>query len=95
VSEGEGELMPMRVEVQFGDKPGDTAVLLLAAAETLGLEQSVVKTGTGVFIVPPEVAEEAGLGPSSGEQEKEEPEPKSEPETPKRRPATKKSAKKK
>lgn len=47
------------VEVEFGDDPGEQAVLLLAAAEELGLEQSVVRTGSRVFVVPEEVRDKA------------------------------------
>lgn len=46
-------------EVPFGDKPSETATLLLAAAEDLGLEPFVVRVNEGVFLVPPEVAEKA------------------------------------
>lgn len=47
------------VEVPFEDNPTDQAVLLLAAAQELGLEQSVVQTGSRVFIVPEEVRDKA------------------------------------
>lgn len=47
------------VEVEFGDEPGDTAVLLLEAAEELDLDPSVVKTGGRVFVVPQEVRDKA------------------------------------
>lgn len=41
----------------------DNAVLLLAAAQELGLDPGVVATtGDGVFSVPQEVVDKAGLG---------------------------------
>jgi hypothetical protein len=52
-----------QVEVPFGDDAGDTAVLLLAAAEDLGLDPGVVKTNSdGSFVVPKEVADKADGG---------------------------------
>ncbi len=50
-----------QVEVEFGENPGETATLLLAAAEELHGDQSLVGTGTGVFRVPKSVADKAGL----------------------------------
>jgi hypothetical protein len=47
------------VEVPFDDKTSDNAVLLLAAAEELGLGPEAVKTNEGAFIVPQEVADKA------------------------------------
>jgi hypothetical protein len=47
------------VEVEFGENPAETATLLLAAAEEAGLDQSVVRTGTGVFYVPKSIADKA------------------------------------
>ena len=47
------------VEVPFDDNPTDQAVLLLAAAEELDLDQSVVATGEGMFVVPQEVHDKA------------------------------------
>jgi hypothetical protein len=47
------------VEVEFGEDPGETATLLLAAAEELHGDQSLVRTGTGVFYVPKSVADKA------------------------------------
>jgi len=47
------------VEVPFGDNPTETAVLLLAAAEESGVDQSVVRTGTGVFYAPKSIADKA------------------------------------
>lgn len=49
------------VAVPFGDNPSDTAVLLLAAAEETGRDQSVVRSSSGVFYVPADLAEKAGL----------------------------------
>jgi hypothetical protein len=48
-----------QVVVPFGDNPSDQATLLLAAAEELGFDQSVVGTSEGSFVVPPEVQERA------------------------------------
>lgn len=47
------------VEIAFDDNPHDQAVLLLAAADDLGLDPSVVRTGSGTFVVPKEVADKA------------------------------------
>lgn len=47
------------VEVEYGEKPSDTAVLLLAAAQELDLPAEVVKTREGGFLVPAEVNEKA------------------------------------
>lgn len=47
------------VEIPFGDNARDTAVLLLAAAEDLDLDRSVVATKTGAFVVPKKVAKKA------------------------------------
>lgn len=48
------------VSVPFGDSPADTATLLLAAAEELGLDAGVVKTtGRREFSVPSEVHDQA------------------------------------
>jgi hypothetical protein len=47
------------VEVEFGDNASETATLLLAAAEELHGDQSLVRTGTGVFYVPKSVADKA------------------------------------
>lgn len=47
------------VEVPFGDKPSDTATLLLAAAKELNLESSVVETRGRSFVVPSEVNDKA------------------------------------
>jgi hypothetical protein len=47
------------VEVPYGENAADTATLLLAAAEDLDLDQSVVKTSEGGFLVPSEVNDKA------------------------------------
>jgi hypothetical protein len=47
------------VSVPFGDKNMENAVLLLAAAEELGLGPAAVKTSEGAFIVPKEVHDRA------------------------------------
>ena len=52
------------VVVAFGDNPSETATLLLAAAEDLGLDPAVVRTtSTGEFVVPSEVASKAKIKP--------------------------------
>jgi hypothetical protein len=51
--------MSDKVEVPFGDNASETATLLLAAAEELGLGQNVVGTVEGGFLVPPEVNDKA------------------------------------
>ena len=51
--------MSDEVEVPFDSKPSDQAVLLLAAAEDLGLDADVVKTYEGGFLVPAEVHDKA------------------------------------
>jgi len=48
-----------KVEIPFGDNASETATLLLAAAEELGLDQSVVGTVEGGFLVPSEVNDKA------------------------------------
>jgi len=52
------------VEIPFEGKAGEKAVLLLAAATSLGLPAAEVKTIGGGFRVPREIAEEAGLSES-------------------------------
>lgn len=49
------------VEVPYGDNATDTAVLLLEAAQRLGLEPSVVRTSSkgSAFFVPEEVSKVA------------------------------------
>jgi hypothetical protein len=54
-----GESVSDPVDVPFGDKPSDQAVLLLAAAEDLGLDAAVVQTYEGGFRVPKEVHDQA------------------------------------
>lgn len=53
--------MSEQVAVPYGDSASDTAVLLLAAAETLDLDPSVVVSQEGHFLAPKEVADEAGV----------------------------------
>jgi hypothetical protein len=53
--------MSKEVEIEYGDSAQDTAVLLLAAAEELGEEPAVVRTGSGIFYAPEEVAKKAGV----------------------------------
>lgn len=49
-------------EVEVKGLTPENAVLLIAAAESKGMSRDVVKTtGRGVFLVPEEVAKEAGL----------------------------------
>lgn len=62
------------VEVPFGDDAQETAVLLLASAEELHEDQTIVRTGEGVFYVPADVAEHAGYAIEDEEPEAE-PEP--------------------
>lgn len=53
----------MTVEIPFGGKNAETATLLLAAAEDLGLDPQVeVRTTDSAFVVSEEVADKAGLG---------------------------------
>lgn len=58
------------VEISFSDSPRETAVNLLAAASVLDLPSSVVRTTSGGFIVPSEVADKAGYGEDAGEEKK-------------------------
>lgn len=50
------------VKIPFGEKASDTAVLLLAAAETLDRPVTDVRTVQGAFLVDEEIANEAGFG---------------------------------
>ena len=47
------------VTVSFDDKASDNAVLLLAAAEELGYDPSIVQTTEGGFRVPKDVHDKA------------------------------------
>ena len=47
------------IEVAFDESTEDNAVLLLAAAEELGLDVHVVRTSEGAFFVPEEVYHKA------------------------------------
>ena len=51
--------MSEQVTVPYGDSASDTAVLLLAAAESLDLDPNVVRTTEGAFVVPKEVHDKA------------------------------------
>lgn len=91
------------VTVFYGEDAQATAILLLGTAEGLALGQEVVRTIQGAFIVPSEVADAAGLGESTqDEQAAEKPADKTKPaESPpakktaaKRTPAKKATAKK-
>jgi hypothetical protein len=64
------------VTVPFGDKPGETATLLLAAAEELDLDPSAVRTSEGAFVVDKNVADKAGVDYESDDDGDDEPEPK-------------------
>lgn len=56
------------VEVPYEGKAKDKAILLLAAAEDLGLEPGVVRTnGAGAFHAPEEVVNKAFGDKSTGE----------------------------
>lgn len=50
------------VKIPFGDNDRETAILLLAAAVSLGRERHEVRTNVGSFVVDEEIANEAGLG---------------------------------
>ena len=50
------------IEVPLGNNATDTAVLLLAAAQELGLPPAVITTTSGAFQVPQEVHDRA-FGP--------------------------------
>lgn len=51
--------MSESVEVPYGDKDSDNAVLLLAAAQELDLPPSVITTTGQGFVVPKEVHDKA------------------------------------
>lgn len=55
------------VSIEFGDNPSETATLLLAAAVSLGRDQSEVRVSLGDFIVDEQIANEAGFGEPAGE----------------------------
>jgi hypothetical protein len=57
------------IEIPFGDSNKDNAVLLLAAAEELGEDASVVRTTDSAFVVSEELAKKAGFN-DEGEQKK-------------------------
>lgn len=62
--------MSERVEIPFDKRPGDQATLLLAAAEDLGLDPSVVATYEGGFLVPQEVNDKAFPKKKNGRRKK-------------------------
>jgi len=55
------------VEIPFGDKPSETATLLLAAAMEKDGNTSAVRTSEGAFVVPEEIAKAAGFGAEEDE----------------------------
>jgi hypothetical protein len=60
------------VTVPFGENAAETATLLLAAAEEAkDADASAVRTGSGVFIVPEEIAKSAGVDYESDDDEGE------------------------
>jgi topoisomerase IA-like protein len=80
--------------VYVDGRSSDKAVLFLAAAETLGLDPSVVRTTTNGYNVPDDVAKEAGFdadGKPLSERPKAEPAKKA---VAKKAPAKKAAAKK-
>lgn len=80
------------VEVPFEGKAQERAILLLAAAEDLELDQqAVVQTRTGAFYVPSEVAEKAGLASSKSDESEGDSEEQSEEKPKARKRAAKKS----
>lgn len=78
-------------DVQIDGRSSDTAVLLLAAAETLEQDVSVVRTTSNGYIVPADVAKEAGFDEDGNRAEKKAPAKKAEA---KKAPAKKAPAKK-
>ena len=63
--------MTAEVEVPFGDSASDTATLLLAAVEELDREPSEVRTTSGAFLVPQDIADQAGVEYQNDETEQE------------------------
>jgi hypothetical protein len=51
----------MRSQCRSVTIPSRPQILLLAAAEETGRDQSVVRASTGVFYVPADLAEQAGV----------------------------------
>jgi hypothetical protein len=80
----------MTVEIPFGDNMKDQAILLLAAAEKTAGDQSLVRTTDSSFVVPEEVAKEAGLS-----EDKPEPKPTAAKKAPAKKAAAKKTSAKK
>lgn len=50
------------VEIGFGENRSETAILLLASAEKLGLPAESVRTSSDGFVVSEELADDAGFG---------------------------------
>lgn len=84
------------VTVPFDENQQDNAVLLLAAAEELGLGPGAVRTSEGAFVVPEEVRDKAFAKEEEPEPESSvtEPEPEPDPEPPAKKPTKKAPAKK-
>lgn len=80
------------VNIKYGKSAKDTATLLLAAAESLDMPASVVRTQEGGFIAPREVAEEAGVDIEQGDDDAQ---TSGESDAPVKKTATKKAAAKK
>lgn len=76
------------VVIPFGENDKENAILLLAAAKTLGRERYEVRTGVGKFVVDEEIAIEAGLV-----EKKEQPKAKAEAQQTSEAPAKKAPAK--
>jgi hypothetical protein len=85
--------MSEQVKVPFGGKATDNAVLLLAAAEKLDQDPSVVQTSGGAFLVPKDVADEAGVDYESDSEDQ--PEKTAAKKAPAKKTAAKKTASKK
>ena len=67
------------VVIPFDENVKDNAVLLLAAAEDLGLHKTVVRTTEGSFIVSKEIHDKAFGKPEPEPKREEAPKPKAEP----------------
>ncbi|HEY5421315.1 MAG TPA: hypothetical protein VIL10_11300 [Marmoricola sp.] len=50
------------VEIPWGPDSSDTATLLLAAAEEMDRDPQEVRTVTGAFLVPKDIADRAEVG---------------------------------
>lgn len=82
--------------IEYGDQPGETATLLLAAADELGYEPYVVRNQPEDrgFRVTKDVAVKAGLAEPDPEPEKKAPAKKAAKKAPAKKAAAKKSASK-